>query len=218
MALNYSYTRIVGRLARRRAQANNILLDNAGTLLKPWELRFLSESLIFNIWLDWNNFVKEIFVKSCGGAITRQGTVVPPRAAADNSAERICYEVKQYALGCQPKLGKTYEGSLDPTWANPDKIIACITGLAPANINSLQQAFGAGNLVGHKRIHLVRNACAHKNRVNRASVKALMTTYTTTHFFDPIDVIWGSNTSTNTIAIFEWISDLETMADIATAQ
>ena len=147
---------------------------------------------------------------------TRQGTIVPTRVAADNCPERICYEVKQYAAGNNVQLGKTYSGSLEPTWANPDKIIACITGLAPANASTLQQAFGAGNLVGHKRIHIVRNACAHKSRLNRAGIKNLTTAYVTSHFFDPIDVIWGNNVSTNAIAIFEWIADLETMADLAT--
>lgn len=216
MPLSSSYIRIVGRLARRRIQANSILLDNANSALTPWELRFLSESLLSNIWLDWNTFVKEIFIESCGGTTTRQGIVVPARPVADNCAARICYEVKQYAAGHGTQVGKTYLGPLDPTWANPEKIIACITGLDPANVSTLQQAFGAGNLVGHKRIHLVRNACAHRSRLNRAGIKTLTTAYTTKHFYDPIDIIWGSNASTNAIAIFEWIADLETMADIAT--
>lgn len=197
-------------------QANTILLDHANSALTPWELRFLSESLLSNIWIDWNNFVKDIFIESCNGTITRCGTVIPPRAVADNSPDRICYEVKQLASGSNIQAGKIYSGSQDPTWANPDKIIACIAGLAPANVSALQQAFGAGNLVGHKRIHLVRNACAHKSRTNRANVMALLTSYSTKHFFDPVDIIWGTNASTNSIAIFEWISDLETMADLAT--
>lgn len=197
-------------------QANTILLDNANSALTPWKLRFLSESLLSNLWIDWNNFVRDVFIESCNGTTTRRGTIIPPRAVADNSPERICYEVKQLALGNNVQAGKIYSGPQDPTWANPDKIITCVTGLAPANASSLQQAFGAGNLVGHKRIHLVRNACAHKSRLNRAGVKALTITYPTTHFHDPIDIIWGTNASTQSIAIFEWISDLETMADLAT--
>lgn len=216
MNLSSSYIRVLGRLARRRAQADSILLDNANSILAPWELRFLSESLLSNIWLDWNVFVKHIFIESCCGTTTRQGTVVPARAVGDNSDARICYEVKQYSGGQRAQLGRTYLGPLDPTWANPDKIIACITGLAPANASTLQQAFGAGNLVGPKRIHLVRNACAHKSRFNRSNIKSLATFYFTTHLYDPVDIIWGSNVSTNAIAIYEWISDLETVADIAT--
>lgn len=216
MALSIRYTRISGRLARRRMQANTILLDHANSALTPWKLRFLSESLLSNIWIDWNNFVRDLFIESCNGTISRSGTVIPPRAVTDNSPSRICYEVKQLASGNNVQAGKIYSGSQDPTWANPDKIIACITGLAPANASTLQQAFGAGNLVGHKRIHLVRNACAHKSRQNRAGVMALTITYPTTHFYDPVDIIWGTNASTKSIAIFEWISDLETMADLAT--
>lgn len=198
-------------------QADAILLDYTNSALTPWELRFLSESLLSNIWIDWNNFVRDIFIESCNGTITRHGTVIPPRAVDDNSPERICYEVKQIASGNNISAGKIYSGSQDPTWANPDKIIKCITDLAPANADTLQQAFGAGNLVGHKRIHLVRNACAHKSRVNRASARTLIITYSTLHSHDPVDIIWGVNASTQSIAIFEWISDLETMADLATA-
>jgi hypothetical protein len=216
MALLTRYTFILGRLARRRMQENTIFLDHASSALTPWKLRFLSESLLSSIWIDWNTFVRYIFIESCSGTTSRRGTVIPPRAVADNSPERICYEVKQYASGNNVQASKIYSGSQDPTWANPDKIITCITGLAPANASTLQQAFGAGNLVGHKRIHLVRNACAHKSRLNRAGVMALTTSYPTKHFLDPIDIIWGTNANTQSIAIFEWISDLETMADLAT--
>lgn len=217
MSLGTRYTQISARLARRRVQANAIFIDNANSVLTPWELRFLSESLLSNLWIDWNDFVKEIFIESCGGTITRSGVVVPPRVVADNSLERICYEVKQIGSGNNVQPGKIYVGPQDPTWANPDKIIACVTGLAPANAGTLQQAFGSGNLLGHRRIHLVRNACAHKSRINRASVKALLIHYPAKHFYDPVDIIWGTNVVTQSIAIFEWISDLETMADLATA-
>lgn len=217
MTLSTRYTHISGRLARRRAQANTIFSDYLNLALTPWELRFLSESLLSNIWIDWNNFVKNIFIESCEGTITRNGVMIPARGTPDNSPERICYEVKQLASGSNIQPGRIYSGPQDPTWANPDKIIACISGLAPANTSTLQQAFGAGNLVGHRRIHLVRNACAHKSRPNRANVMNLLATYPTKHFHDPVDIIWGTSTSTNSIAIFEWISDLETMADLATA-
>lgn len=216
MALSTRYNHISGRLARRRMQANTILLDYANSVLTPWKLRFLSESLLSNIWIDWNNFVRDVFIESCNGTTTRRGTIIPPRACADNSLERIRYEVRQLASGSNIQLGKTHSGPQDPTWANPDKIIKCIAGLAPANASDLQQAFGAGNLVGPKRIHLVRNACAHKTRSNRVDVVALTITYSTAHFYDPVDIIWGTNSNTKSIAIFEWISDLETMADLAT--
>lgn len=216
MSLNKIYIKISARLARRRKQANNIFLDHANSVLNPWEHRFLSESLLSNTWVDWNGFVRDVFIESCNGTITRHGAAIPPRASADNCPDRISYEVKQLALGNKVLAGKTYSGQIEPTWANPDKIIACITGLAPANASTLQQAFGAGNLLGHKKVHLVRNACSHKSRANRASVLALRANYPTEHFYDPVDIIWGTNVSTQSIAIFEWISDMETIADLAT--
>lgn len=214
--LNSRYIKIAGRIAHRRNQANNIFLDHANSLLNPWELRFLSESLLSNIWIDWNEFVKSVFIDSCAGTITRLGHIIPPRALANNRPERICYEVKQISSGNNIHPSKVYSGTQDPTWANPDKIISCINGLAPANANTLLQAFGAGNLIGHKRIHLVRNACAHKSRINRSSIKNLLASYPTKHFYDPVDIIWGTNATSQSIAIFEWLSDLETIAALST--
>ena len=47
-------------------------------------------------------------------------------------------------------------------------------------------------------------------------VKALRAFYSTPHFMDPIDILWGKS-GVNGIAIYEWILDLETMAELATA-
>lgn len=208
--------RIAGRLSRRRVQATSILEDHVNGLLSPWEVRFLSEALLYNLWVDWNVFVKQVLVLSCNGTITRSGVIVRARAAPDNSESRIAYELKQYGNGSSVHATKTFSGSVEPTWAHPDRIIACINGLAPSNASTLQMAFGTGGLVGPKRIHLVRNACAHKSRTNRIDVRALRSLYVTRHFLDPIDIIWGSNFSSNSIAIFEWIEDLEVIADLAT--
>jgi hypothetical protein len=41
--------------------------------------------------------------------------------------------------------------------------------------------------------------------------------YITTHYLDPIDIAWGVNPATNGIAMYEWLSDMETMADVATS-
>ena len=141
---------------------------------------------------------------------------MPARVAPDNCENRIAYEIKQYGGGSLVKPEKIFSGSIEPTWAHPDRIIACITGLAPSNTFALQMAFGSAGLFGPKRIHLVRNACAHKSRLNRNDVRSLRSLYLTNHFLDPIDIIWGSNSSTNSIAIFEWIEDLENIADLAT--
>ncbi len=216
MTLTKSYARIVGRLSRRHTQATSILNDQLNGALSPWEFRLLAEALLSNLWIDWNIFVKQVLVSSCNGSTTRSGVIVPARAVPDNSESRITYEVKQYSKGNPVNPTNIFSGPVEPTWAHPDRIITYITGLAPSNISTLQAAFGSAGLFGPKRIHLVRNACAHKSKSNRKDVLALRSLYVTKHFFDPIDIIWGSNSSTNSIAIFEWIDDLETIADLAT--
>lgn len=216
MTLIRSHGQILGRLSRRRNQANSIFEGHVKGLYSPWEFRFLAEALLSNLWIDWNIFVKQVLVLSCNGSITRSGVATPARVVLDNSESRITYEVSQYGRGLPAKPYKIFSGSIEPTWAHPNKIIACITGLAPSNTSTLQMAFGSAGLFGPKRIHLVRNACAHKSKVNRNDVRSLRSLYLTNHFIDPIDIIWGVNPSTNSIAIFEWIEDLEDIADLAT--
>ena len=216
MSLIKSYVRINSRLSRRRKQATSIFDDSMKGNLSPWEFRFLAESLLSNLWIDWNIFVKEILVLSCKGTSTRSGATVLARAVPDNSEARITYEVNQHSKGNKVNSTNIFSGAVEPTWAHPERIITCITGLASSNTPALQMAFGAAGLFGPKRIHLVRNSCAHKSRLNRYDVWSLRSLYVTKHFLDPIDIIWGSNLSTNSIAIFEWIEDLEYIADLAT--
>lgn len=216
MDLSGSYVQLMSRLAKRRAQTDAIMTRQTSGELKPWEFRFLAEALLANTWLDWNSFVKQVLVASCQGTRTRNHVAIAARACPDNSEARVRYEFKKYQKGDPVAPGVTDSGQLEPTWAHPWNLIACINGLAPANMLTLQQAFGAGGLVGPKRIHLVRNACAHKSKVNRSAVRALRAGYSTSHFLDPIDILWAFNSATGAIAIFEWVTDLETIAGLAT--
>lgn len=213
MDLVASYAQIVGRIDRRRKQADSI---HADTSLTPWERRFLTESLVSNIWLDWSNFVKQVLVASCNGSPTRSGGLVTPRTEPDNSESRIRHEIKRIYKNALPVAGQTDTGNIEPTWAHSGKIVSYVTGLSPNNSTVLQGAFGAGNLPGHKRLHLIRNACAHKSKQNRIEVATLKSTYVTSHFIDPSDIVWGVNATTNRIALYEWLTDIETMADVAT--
>lgn len=217
MNFSKSYARISGRLSRRHRQATSILNDHDKGVLSPWEFRFLGEALLANLWIDWNIFVKQVLLLSCNGSTTRSGVIVPMRLVPNNSESRITYEFMQHSNNSPVNPTKVYSGSIEPTWAHPDRIIRCIAGLAPSNTNALQSAFGSAGLFGPKRIHLIRNACAHKSKLNRKDVvRTLRGLYLTDHFKDPIDIIWGSNPTTNSIAIFEWIDDLTNIADLAT--
>lgn len=216
MSLDHGFRKILSQLGRRRGQANEISNAYVDGKLRPWEHRFLAESLLSNIWIEWNFFVKKILVSSCSGSVTRSGRKIPTRAVADNSEARIAYEFSQLVRGHSIRAANVSLGAVEPTWAHPDKIVVCISGLAPSNTNDLVAAFGSAGLFGPKRIHLVRNACAHKSRQNRMEVQSLRSQYSTEHYLDPIDIVWAQNMSTNSIAIYEWIEDLEIIAELAT--
>lgn len=212
-----AYAWIEGRLDRRITQANAIQSDYLSKLLVPWRFRFLSESLLANIWLDWNEFVKLTVLISCTGGNTRSGVLVPARAVPLNSKSRIIYEFAQYGKGEVPKVGKIHTSIVEPTWANPSTIVTSINGLAPSNSAQLGAAFGAGGLPGPGRIQMIRNASAHKSSAMRATAQGLRAFYTVTHYLEPIDLVWGVEPGTGNIALFDWIDDLKTISDLATA-
>jgi len=141
---------------------------------------------------------------------------VEARAGSDNSEDRIAYEVWQFGLGNTPKPSGSIRKGWEPTWADSSKIIKSVHGLKSSNYLTLLSAFGALGLDGPKRMRVVRNACAHKTRLNRNEVGQLRIYYLNTHFLEPIDIIWGISHSRNSIAVFEWIEDLESIADLAT--
>lgn len=214
MDLTACYKKIIGRLNRRAYQAQVILTTPK---LTPWELRFLSESLLSNIWLDWNEFTKSILMASCNGSLDRSGNTIMARPSI-NTEERIRYEFKKYSNGGSPNASGVDFGPLEPTWAHSQYVIPAIQGLAPGNSSRLQSAYGNATLVGHKRIHAVRNATAHKSRHNRIDIAALRANYITEHYLDPIDIIWGFDKHDRSkIAIFQWLEDLIDIADIATS-
>lgn len=210
-----TYNKIVARISRRRSQCDHILDRQTSGQLNPWEFRFLSESLLSNAWIDWNDFVKTVLLKSCGGTTLRSGATVAPRIG-DNSEARIRYEVAQLAQGRAPKPGKVTSGGIEPTWAHAARIVATVSGLGVANATALSGAFSAGGLVGPGRMQLVRNACAHKSIDNWKAVEMLRTYYVANRYLSPIDIIWAENANTKSFAIYEWLEHLEDIADLAT--
>jgi hypothetical protein len=216
MSLGACYTRVLGRLNRRRAQAAAIDADYAANALAPWERRFLSESLLSNTWLDWNDCVRDVLSESCLGTVRRNGQPVAPRVAPNNSLERIRHEVKRFTLGQPPSATAVDPGPMEPTWARPDKLVTVLGGLQPSNLSELVNAFGS-NIIGPRRIQLVRNACAHKSIFNRKAVYAIKGAYTATLYKDPIDIIWALDPQAQNATAFEsWVADLEQIADLAT--
>lgn len=207
-----AYALITAQLDKRRTQANSILGESN---IDPWRKRFLSESLLANLWIDWNEFARRVIISSCAGSKTRNATIIPPRHGVNTEA-RIRHEFKRYSSGHTPTPFGVDAGPMEPTWAHSSGIIVAIGGINPANRGALLAAFGLSSTTGTRRVHLVRNACAHKSRTNRSDVRALRLYYETNHFVDPIDIIWATNKNTGDTAIFEWISDLEVVADLAT--
>jgi hypothetical protein len=210
------HTWIHNRIDLRIEQANSIQEEYFSSGLTPWRFRFLAESLLSNLWLDWNEFAKAVICISCRGSITRNGVAIPARVGVMNTTERITYEFSQYARGQIPKPALVHSSIVEPTWARPDKIVACLKGINMGNSMTLQAAFGAAGLPGPHRIQLVRNATAHKSRAMRVDAQSLRAFYSTPHFYEPIDIIWGVDPASGGVAIFDWLDDLKTISSLAT--
>ncbi len=188
--------------------------NEIGTV-SAWRTKFLTETLISELWQAWCLFCRNLLLQSCLGARTRSGNVVASRLR-DNSWRRLGYEAAQSAKRKPIKPGKSLSHiRQEPTWGDQNKIIDIINGLQPINKNELLTAFGLP-LLGPKHLQTVRNACAHKNQETIAAVMALQLYYRFSSFSSPHAIAWELEISRNQLAFFCWIDDLAQIADSAT--
>jgi len=187
-------------------------------MIPAWQHRYLTESLISDIWLTWCWFSRVLIHKSLRGTKARDNRVVAGRSG-DNSWQRIGHECSKAA-----KL-ENHRGALpanflmrrEPTWGDIGCLIKMITALAPANQNQLLTAFGLP-LQGPKHVQLVRNCAAHKTVENLFSLRAeFALVYSIPRIATPAEIAWAQKIGTTDLAIDLWLHEMRVIADVATA-
>lgn len=183
-----------------------------------WQHRYLTESLMSEIWLTWCLFSRNIVHKSIRGTKARDSRKIVPRVGS-NTWQTIGHQSRRAAksenhLTATPS---TFLMRQEPTWGDSGSIIKIINTLMPANHGQLATAYGLP-LMGPRHLQLVRNCAAHKTVENLVSLRNnLSLTYSFHSKATPAEVAWSLKTGTPDLAIDLWIGDMKTIADVATA-
>lgn len=198
-----------------RAQGRWIALEAQRPRLPVWKAHDDTEALIYDLWQHWCQFSRRVLLESCAGCQTLTGTTIKKRAG-DNSWQRIGYEAKQAARGHPSKAGAVINHRREePTWGDPDKLLAIVPALAPTNQAALTAAFGMSSLRAPKDLRIVRNACAHIHADSVTDVRAIQIYYRCRSVMHPSDLAWQVEMASNDVAFLRWTDDLSLIARLA---
>jgi hypothetical protein len=192
------------------------LLSRKGSI-PEWEHRYLTESLMSDIWQTWCLFNRTLIFKSIRGAKFRNGASVSGRAG-DNSWLRLGYESSAYKSGRNTTAfgHSNFAMWKEPTWGDLDAFVKIIMGFNPPNSANLLAAYG-GNFDGVKHLQNIRNCSAHKNVENYLDLRSLALVYSLPPVITPVSIVWSMKLGTNTLAIESWLRETIVIADMATA-
>jgi len=187
-------------------------------VMPSWQHRYLTESLMSEVWLTWCLFSRNIIHKSLRGTKARNSQLIISRQG-DNSWQAIGHQCKRAARSENQvaAIPPSFLMRNEPTWGDIGSIIKIINALNPSNQGQLTTAFGLP-LHGPKHLQLVRNCAAHKTIENLLNLRSqLSLTYTLHNKVTPSEVAWSLKTGTSDLAINVWIDDMRTIADVATS-
>lgn len=186
-------------------------------LIPDWQHRYLTESLISEIWQAWCSFSRTLLHKSLRGTKARDNQVITQRLG-DNTWQRIGYEASRAKDGAtaKPNGHVGFIMRREPTWGDIDCFLTIVQTIRPANLGQLQSAYGLP-LVGPKHLQTVRNCSAHMTIENLLEMRrSFSPIYSLPMGATPIDVAWATKIGTNDFAIDIWINDMRIIAKFAT--
>jgi len=185
--------------------------------IPSWQHRYLTESLVSDIWLSWCWFSRILIHKSLRGTKARDNKVISGRNT-DNSWQKIGHECSKasQAKNHSSPLPAGFMMRREPTWGDISSLIKIVNALAPANRTQLLTALGLP-FNGPKHIQQVRNCAAHKTIENLITLRAdFSLSYTISSLATPYDIVWANKVGTADLAIDLWLNEIKTIAAIAT--
>jgi len=192
-------------------------INSSRNKLEGWELKYLTEGLIHDLWQAWVSFNRCIILSSCRGAIARDGLIVTGVNRVDNSWQRIGYEGQQLSNGnSNLRAGRriTYVRQ-EPNWGDIDKCIDIIGGVSISNISHLQSVYGS--YTSPKHLQKVRNTCAHVNVETMSNLRSdLLAFYSSPLTNAAYSYAWSSPLGRNIFSLEYWIAEISELAELAT--
>ncbi len=204
-----------GRL--RKYSVRVLFLQGQIGRIPPWQHRYLTESLISDIWLSWCWFSRILIHKSLRGTKASDSAVVSGRSG-DNSWQTIGYQCKRVLNSKNHNVSApaNFVMRLEPTWGDIASLIKIVNTLAPSNQGQLLTALGLP-LTGPQHIQLIRNCLAHKNIESVLNLRSgFALTYTMPPTCTPAEIAWSNLRGSADLAIDLWIEDMRTIGAYAT--
>tara|TARA_A200000113_G_C8862255_1_gene353667 strand:+ start:1196 stop:1837 length:642 start_codon:yes stop_codon:yes gene_type:complete len=181
-----------------------------------WHFRYLSEGLINQLWQERCRFIRELFIKTCNGCVTRNGTVIRARSGTRNTWKHISYDAFPAHIKRRHQNNSISYMSQEPTWGDWDKLPDYISQIFSSNGGNLHALHDSTFIRGGKDLQLVRNACYHENTETMSNLGQINIFYSGKSITFPFEMCWKEENSSKVSAIYKWIDDILCAADLST--
>jgi hypothetical protein len=206
------YRRLAIRLRRAEIEFEKALMVTA--YADKHTRRYVLDGAVSDAWQAYCDFVRDVCIGSCVGAINASGVGLIP-SIVPITPERASYIAVRAAKGAPIVAGKeNSEKWREPTWGDSAKIDTIITSLNPTNLPTLKTAFQS-SLLGPQHCQTVRNACAHRNEQTFKSVTDLAAKYLAHQIWGPSEASTWPVPGSRERAFMSWTDDMRTIAEAA---
>jgi len=188
--------------------------------IDSWERSYLTESLVSDIWQGWCFFTKELIGKSCLGTTTTNSVTLSSIAVSFFGVTSVDWRHIGFAASkiaqsrpYSPVGGVINSIRQEPTWGDIDKLINIVSGLPIANKNTILPFLSQPEASRVRHVQKIRNAFAHRSAENDSELlRVVSPDYQAASFINPEEYVWSKHSSTNNMAVFTWINDMDYLA------
>ena len=210
-SLQASHDRLARRLSTGVNRFQQLLSDPPNPKLRRWHEQ---EGLLSTTWQSWCSFCRSLLLESSLGTTTIAGAQVT--SSYSGTPEPVIRYVAACVAkgGSPPKTLKPIPGMYaEPTWGSLKAINQIVAEIKPTNLATIMSAFGSASIIND--LQVIRNASAHLNSENLASVTSLRVRYLDNAFVHPSDAIYWVDPTTKDFAFNVWVKEMTVVAKAA---
>jgi hypothetical protein len=213
MSIVFLYRQFLANTNRLKCKMNAIYAIPRNH--QDWRFQYASVALLSELWQVWCRFCCQLMVSICMGTQLRDGTIVSGRPG-NNNRNRVAYEVLTLSRGGTPASTKVcsyiYQ---EPTWGDVNMLLRALPLMNISHSSHFITAFGI-SVQSPSHLQIVRNACNHLDNENMKKVRAIQPYYIGSANKHPYELMWCIESSSQSEAIYFWLDELLTIADLAT--
>lgn len=173
------------------------------------------EGALSRCWQVWCVFCRSVICQSCLGTTNANGAIITAHVEALTEAH-VAGAAKKAKSKPKPPIWGSVENMLrkEITWGDTDVLATILPLMAPQNAGQLLAAFSQAHRSA-KDMQTIRNAAAHSNAENLATVITLSSRFVTYHVTHPVQALFWTEPSSGNFIVLDMIEDLRDNAFIA---